>query len=357
MIDFLNQYGRQIRLVLLVGGALIGLLLFFGMPVILVQSSIRLATPYILGSLAALLASRAGVLNLAIEGKMLLGSFIAVVVLYKTGFNPAVGLLAAVLSGGVLGFIFAVLYLRIRINLIILALAVNLFVANATVFFMRVSFGAFGTLADPSISSLPTLKLPVVSSIPLLGDRIGNYNIIVYLSWVMVAVVWVLLFRTRFGRHIRAVGENRDAAETAGINVTLVQTFALTLSGMLAGLAGAFLSIGVLSQFVENMTAGRGWIAITVSLFAFEQPVAAFFTSLFFGLSEAVSFYLQSQPDIKLPPDLLLAIPQIATLSALVLVALRIRAAELLKRRNFAAQFGRELADLKQAVVGGAPKT
>jgi simple sugar transport system permease protein len=357
MIDFLNQYGRRIRLVLLVAGALIGLLLFFTLPVILVQSSIRLATPYILGSLAALLASRAGVLNLAIEGKMLLGSFIAVVALYKTGFNPVVGMLAAVLSGGILGFIFAVLYLRIRINLIILALAVNLFVANATVFFMRVSFGAFGTLADPSINSLPTLQLPIINSIPLLGDRISGYNIIVYLSWAMVAVVWVLLFRTRFGRHIRAVGENRDAAETAGINVTLVQTFALTLSGMLAGLAGAFLSIGVLSQFVENMTAGRGWIAITVSLFAFEQPVAAFFTSLFFGLSEAVSFYLQSQPDIKLPPDLLLAIPQIATLSALVLVALRIRAAELLKRRNFAAQFGRELADLKQAVIGGAQKT
>jgi simple sugar transport system permease protein len=353
MIDFLNTYNRQIRIVLIAIGAVLGVILFFGMPVILVQSSIRLATPFILGSLAALIASRAGVLNLAIEGKMLLGAFVAVTTLYKTGLDPFIGVLVACLAGGILGLIFAILYLRIKINLIILALAVNLFVANATVFFMRALFGAFGTLADPSINSLPTISLPIISGIPLLAERLSGYNLIVYLSWVMVFVIWLLLFRTRFGRHIRAVGENREAAETVGINVFQVQIFALALSGILAGLAGSFLSIGVLSQFVENMTAGRGWIAITVSLFAFEQPVAAFFTALFFGFSEAVSFYLQSQPGVTVPPDLLLAIPQIATLSALVLVALRIRAAELLKRRNFAAQFGRELAHLRQGIVAG----
>jgi len=256
--------------------------------------------------------------------------------------------LVATISGGVLGLIFAILYLRARINLVILALAVNLFVANATVYFMRVLFGAFGTLADPSIRSLPVLSLPVIHAIPLLGERLSGYNAVVYLSWFLVAGVWIMLFRTRFGRHLRAVGENREAAETAGINVTLVQVVALTLSGMLAGLAGSFLSLGVLSQFVENMTAGRGWIAITVSLFAFEQPVAAFATSLFFGFSEAISFYLQTNLKLNVPPDLLLALPQISTLSALVLVALRIRAAELLKRRNFAAQFGQELAKLRR---------
>lgn len=290
---------------------------------------------------------------MAIEGKMLLGAFIAVAVMYKTGLDPLVGVIAAVLSGGVLGFIFAILYLRIRINLIILALAVNLFIANATVFFMRVSFGSFGTLADPSINALPTLQLPIIGSIPFLAERLSGYNAIVYLSWVLVIVVWVLLFRTRFGRHIRAVGQNREAAETVGINVTLVQIFALTLSGMLAGLAGAFLSIGILSQFIENMSAGRGWIAITVSLFAFENPIAAFFTALFFGLSQALSLYLQNQPDFSIPSDLLLTLPQFATITALVLVALRIRAAELLKRRNFATQFGQELSDFKRSVVRG----
>jgi simple sugar transport system permease protein len=352
LILFFNQNQRVVQRILLVLGIVAGLLFFFGLPVQLVQSSVRFATPYILGALAALIASRAGVLNLAIDGKMLLGAFVAVVALYKTGLDPLVGVICAMLAGGVLGLVFAILYLRIRINLVILAIAVNLFVANATVFFMRVWFGAFGTLADPSIRGLPRLDLPIIQSIPLIGERVSGYNIVVYISWILVALVWVLLFKTRFGRHVRAVGENREAAEAAGINVTMVQLFALTLSGALAGLAGAFLSLGVLSQFVQNMTAGRGWTAITVSLFAFERPVAAFGTALFFGLAEALALYLQGTLSIPgLPPDLLLALPQIAAISALVLVAVRIRAAELLKRRNFAAQFGQEVGNLSKGAI------
>ncbi|MBZ0301085.1 MAG: ABC transporter permease, partial [Anaerolineae bacterium] len=278
MLDFLNQHQRQLRIGLILIGVVIAVVFFFGLSPTLVQSSIRLSTPFVLGSLGALIASRAGVLNLAIEGKMLLGAFIAVAVLYQTGYDPLVGVIAATISGGILGLIFAILYLRIKINLIILALAVNLLIANGTVFFMRVSFGAFGTLADPSIRSLPTIHLPIIKDFPVIGPLLSGYQIIIYISWLMVFLVWVLLFRTQFGRHIRAVGENKEAAESVGINVTRVQIFALTLSGMLAGMAGSFLSVGVLSQFLDNMTAGRGWIAITVSLFAFERPVAAFFT-------------------------------------------------------------------------------
>ncbi len=353
MLDLLNTRQREIRRVLLAGALVLAFIFLFGLPAALVQSSIRLATPFVLGSLGALLASRAGVLNLAIEGKMLLGAFIGVAALFQTGHDPVVGVVAAAVSGGVLGLIFAILYLRIRINLIILALAVNLLVANGTVFFMRASFGVYGTLADPSIHSLPTLELPLLEQIPVIGTLLSGYNAIVYLSWLMVALVWLMLFRTRFGRHIRAVGENREAAESVGINVTRVQIFALTLSGMLAGLAGSFLSLGVLSQFIDNMTAGRGWIALTVSLFAFQRPVAAFFTALFFGFAEALSFYIQAQPNLNIPADLVLALPQIATIAALVLVALRVRAAELLKRRDFAARFGQEVDELKNMIRPG----
>lgn len=353
MLALLNERQQDIRRVLRAGAVVLILVFLFGLPDTLVQSSIRLSTPFVLGSLGALLASRAGVLNLAIEGKMLLGAFIGIAALFQNGLDPIVGVVAAMASGGVLGFIFAILYLRIRINLIILALAVNLLVANGTVFFMRASFGVYGTLADPGIRSLPTLQLPLVEQIPFIGPLLSGYNAIVYLGWVMVALVWLMLFRTRFGRHIRAVGENREAAESVGINVTRVQIFALTLSGILAGLAGAFLSLGVLSQFLENMTAGRGWIALTVSLFAFQRPVAAFFTSLFFGFAEALSFYIQAQPDLNIPADLVLALPQIATIAALVLVALRIRASELMKRRDFAARFGQEIDDLKAIVSPG----
>lgn len=334
-------------------GVIIVIIALAVLPSSLLQSSIRLATPYILGALASLIASRSGVLNLAIEGKMLLGSFVAVATLYRTGLDPSVGVLTATLAGGVLGLVFSLLYLKLRINLVILALAVNLFIENITVFFMRVSFGSFGTLADPSIRGLPSIQLPVIADLPVAGPLLSGYNLVVYFSWIMVIVVAVILYRTQFGRHMRAVGENIGAAESVGINVTRVQIFALTISGMLAGMAGSFLSIGVLSQFVEGMVDGRGWTSIVVSLFAFERPIPAFFTALFFGFSEASSFYLQSRPEMSLPPDLLLAFPQLVTLGALVAVALRIRGNEILRRRRFVAQFGHELSNLRSGVVVG----
>lgn len=351
-----SQSRQWMRWLPILIGIIVVALAIATLPSSLLQSSIRLATPYTLGALAALIASRAGVLNLAIEGKMLLGSFVAVAVLYRTGLDPSVGVLAATLAGGALGVVFSLLYLKLRINLVILALAVNLFIENITVFFMRVSFDSFGTLADPSIRGLPPIQLPVISQIPVIGPLLSGYNIIVYISWVMVIVIAVILYRTQFGRHIRAVGENIGAAESVGINVTRVQIFALTLSGMLAGMAGAFLSIGVLSQFVEGMVDGRGWTAIVVSLFAFERPIPAFFTALFFGFSEASSFYLQSRPEMSLPPDLLLAFPQLVTLGALIVVALRIRGNEVIRRRRFVTQFGHELSNLRSGVViGDAP--
>ncbi|MEM6281443.1 MAG: ABC transporter permease [Chloroflexota bacterium] len=364
MLEWIARYQRPLQ----IGGTTLGIILLLVLITVLppsvIQSSIRFSTPFILGSLAALLASRAGVLNLAIEGKMLLGAFIAVIVLYRpdlppeaTPVNPLWGVLAAGIAGGVLGFIFAVLYLQIRINLIVLALALNLFVANATVFFMRVRFDVFGTLADPSITGLPTITIPLIQDIPVVGTVFSGYNFIVYLSWLMVAVIWAVMYRTRFGRHIRAVGENKEAAESVGINVTQVQIFALTLSGMLAGVAGSFLSLGVLSQFLENMTAGRGWIALTVAIFAINRPIPAFFTSLFFGLAESVGLYVDRVEAITLPPNLVQMFPQVATLGALVLVALRIRGSEVLRRRTFARDFGKQLDDLKNAVTGGKTAT
>ena len=287
---------------------------------------------------------------------MLLGAFIAVVVLYKTNLDPWVGVLAATISGGLLGTIFAVLYLRIRINLVILALALNLFVANATVFFMRVWYDSYGTLADPSIQGLPTIDLPIIKDIPVIGTIFSGYNAIVYIGWLMVIVIWLILEHTKFGRHIRAVGENKEAAETVGINVTRVQIFALTLSGMLAGIAGAFLSIGVLSQFLENMTAGRGWIALTVAIFALNRPLPAFFTSLFFGAAEAISLYVARLPELAIPPDLISLLPQVATLLALIAVALRIRGSEVMKRRAFVQQFTQEFDDLKRKLIPPPPQ-
>lgn len=306
--------------------------------VALIGSSIRLATPIILAALGGALCNRAGVLNLALEGKMLLGSFLGIVVAFWVG-NTAVGILAAVLAGGLLGLVFAFLYLRYEVNLIILALAINLLILEITVFFMRVMFGNVGSWSDPSIQRLPDVALPLIQSIPTLGDILSGHNFIVYFSWFACIAGYIVLFWTRYGRHTRAVGVNKEAAETVGISVPWIQTAALVIAGMLAALGGAFLSVGHLTLFTRNMSNGRGWTAVVAAIFGFNHPIGVLFAGLFFGFTEALAVRLQNVTD--LPPNIVQLLPQFATLLALVLVGLREVLRVTLNRRRFRRELAR----------------
>ena len=230
----------------------------------------------------------------------------------------------------VISLFFAFLYLRYEVDLIILAIAINLFIAEMTVFFMRTFLGDVGTWSDPSIEQLPDLALPVIHNIPVLGEILSGYNAIVYLSWLAALVMFFLLFYTKFGRHIRAVGENQESAETVGINVARVQVFALMISGILAALGGAFLSVGHLTLFTRNMSNNRGWIAVTAALFGLNHPIGVFFTGLFFGFADAFAVRLQTTTDI--PPSLVQFLPHIFTLIALITVAARTKVADSARR-------------------------
>lgn len=298
----------------------------------LLSSGIRLATPILLAALGGAICNRAGVLNLALEGKMLLGAFLGIAAAYYLG-NTNLGILVAMLAGGLLGAIFAFLYLRYEVNLIILALAINLLILELTVYFMRVLFGNVGSWSDPSIQRLPDIALPVVGSMERLGPLLSGYNWIVYFSWFAVVATYLIMFHTRFGRHLRAVGENQDAAESVGINVTRVQVFALVISGMLAALGGAFLSVGHLTLFTRNMSNNRGWAAVVAAIFGFNHPIGAFIASLFFGFADAFAVRIQTTTD--LPPNLIQMLPHFATLLALILVGLRQKLGVIMTRRRF----------------------
>lgn len=298
----------------------------------LIRSGIRLGTPIILSALGGAICHRAGVLNLALEGKMLLGSFIGILAAFYLGSTYA-GVLVAGLAGGLLGAIFAYLYLRFEVNLIILAIAINIFIAEMTVFFMRTFLGDVGTWSDPSIEQLPDIPLPLIDGVPWVGPVLSGHNAIVYFSWFASVAMFFILFFTKFGRHVRAVGENQEAAETVGINVTRVQVFALVISGILCGVGGAFLSVGHLTLFTRNLTNGRGWIGLTAALFGQDHPLAVFLTGSFFGLADAFAVRLQTTTDI--PPNLVQFIPHVLTLVALILVALRVQLREYLARRAF----------------------
>jgi simple sugar transport system permease protein len=301
----------------------------------LINSSIRLATPIILAALGGAICNRSGVLNLALEGKMLLGAFLGIMAAYYFG-NSALGLLAAVLVGGLLGAFFAFVYIKYSVNLIILAIAINMLILELTVYFMRILFGNVGTWSDPSIQKLPDIALPIIQDIPVLGEILSGHNIVVYLSWFIGIFGYVVLFHTKFGRHIRAVGENRDAAEAVGINSRRVQMMALVISGALAALGGAFLSIGHLTLFTRNMSNGRGWVGVSAALFGFNHPIGVLFSGLFFGFASAFAVRLQNVTD--LPPSLVQVLPHFATIFALVLVALRDKLSKALARRRHSAQ-------------------
>jgi ABC-type uncharacterized transport system permease subunit len=308
----------------------------------LVRSGVRLGTPIILAAIGGALCNRAGVLNLALEGKMLMGAFLGILAAYflKSSY---LGVLMAALSGGILGAVFAFLYLRYEVDLVILAIAINLFIAEMTVFFMRTFLGDVGTWSDPSIEQLPDLALPLIHNVPVLGKLFSGYNAIVYLSWLAAVVIYFILFYTKFGRHVRAVGENQAAAETVGINVPRVKVFALIISGALAATGGAFLSIGHLTLFTRNMSNNRGWIAITAALFGFNHPIGVFFTGMFFGFADALAIRLQTTTNV--PPSLVQFLPHIFTLLAIILVAARSHAVETLARRAFRLRAQREITD------------
>jgi simple sugar transport system permease protein len=307
----------------------------------LVRSGIRLATPIMLAAIGGALCNRAGVLDLALEGKMLMGAFIGILAAFFLKSTYA-GVIMAALAGGALGAVFAFLYLRYNVNLVVLAIAINLFIAEMTVFFMRTFLGDVGTWSDPSITQLPDLPIPVIDRIPVVGQIFSGHNAIVYFSWIAAIGAYFLLFHTKFGRHIRAVGENREAAETVGINVTRVRFFALALAGILAAAGGAFLSVGHLTLFTRNMSNGRGWVAVAAALFGFNHPIGVFFTGLFFGFADAISIRLQTTTDI--PPSLVQFLPQFATLLALILVAAQGYFREWVARRNFRARAQHEIA-------------
>ena len=186
---------------------------------------------------------------------------------------------------------------------------------------MRILLRNVGTWSDPSIQKLPDLTVPIIKDIPVLGEILSGHNIVVYLAWGMGILGYIVLFHTKFGRHIRAVGENRDAAEAMGINSRRVQLVALVISGALAALGGAFLSIGHLTLFTRNMSNGRGWVGVSAALFGFNHPIGVLFSGLFFGFASAFAVRLQNVTD--LPPSLVQVLPHFATILALILVASR----------------------------------
>jgi general nucleoside transport system permease protein len=278
-------------------------------------------TPILLAALAGTLSERVGLFNIALEGQMLVGAFAAVAGSHFGGSLQS-GVLAAVAAGALFSGLLAVGSALLRGNDIVIGISLNLLAAGLTSFLLRTLFGVSGTFSDSAMQGLPRLTVPGVASLPLLGPALGQQNALVYLSWSLVVLIAVFLNRTPWGLRLRGIGERPAAAVALGANATAYRFFVTLIGGALCGLAGLQLSLGSLTLFSENMTAGRGWIAVAAVMLGRARPLAVAGACVLFGLSDALGLRLQGE---GLPNQITDSAPYIVTLVALVIAGLRRR--------------------------------
>ncbi|MQA02786.1 MAG: ABC transporter permease [Streptosporangiales bacterium] len=291
----------------------------------LLQQSIFLGTPLLLGAMAGVLCERSGVINIAIEGQMLTGAFLGALVA-SMAQNLGAGVLAAVFGGGLMGALLAVFSIRYLVNQIVVGVVLNVLALGLTGFaydtFMKNQAAKYN---EPGFFG--QIKIPLLGDLPLLGPLLFQANVIVYATYVLLVVLQLALFRTRWGLRTRAVGEHPKAADTVGINVLFVRYRNVILGGMVAGLAGAYLTIGTVGAFSKDISSGKGFIALAALIFGRWSPVGALGAALLFGFADGLQTVLSyTQTPVPIPSSFLAMLPYIATLLAVAGLVGRVQA-------------------------------
>ena len=275
--------------------------------------TLEAAALLLLPALGGVISERSGVVNIAMEGMMLTGAFFSVVA-DLAWHNPWAAALVGVIAGGLMALIHAVVSIRFRADQIVSGIAINIFAAGLTVFLVNRLYGLADVGHVGQANLLPYINVPLLDQIPFLGRVLFQQNVVVYAALILLVVVHLILFRTRLGLRIRAVGEHPQAADTAGINVYVIRYGAVITSGLISGLAGAFLAIGISNTFVPNMTDGRGYIALAAMIFGKWTPFGAFVACLIFGLGQAI---YDNNSIIHVSQYLLSMLPYVLTLVVL----------------------------------------
>ena len=274
-------------------------------------SAIRYATPLVLAALGGLFSERSGVVNIGLEGLMLISAFTGVVGAYFSG-NVLVGVLFALAGGLVFSLIHAVMCVTFEADQIISGVAINLLALGGTGFLMVLIFGSGGT--SPRIGGFSEAPIPLLSQIPIIGPAFFNQSPLVYLMFLLIPLTFFVVYRTPFGLRLRATGEAPEAVDTAGVSVTRMRYYGVALSGLLAALGGAYFSMDQLSAFTERMTAGAGFIALAALISGRWNPIGAAVAALVFGFAQAVTFRIAQD---AIPLEFLQMFPYILTIVAL----------------------------------------
>ncbi|MDJ0619007.1 MAG: ABC transporter permease [Calothrix sp. MO_192.B10] len=276
-------------------------------------ATVRLTVPLAFAALGGMYSERAGVLNIALEGMLLTGAFTSAAIAFYTG-NPWLGIIATVIVGGMVGLLHSFLCVSLGVNQLVSGLAINLVAVGLTSFWARIIFAGGSTQKLPSI---PPIIIPYLAKISVVGKVLFQQDIFVYLLILLIAATTYLLYNSSLGLTLRAVGEYPQAAESTGISVVKVRYIAVIMSGCLASLGGAYLSLVQVQYFAEGMSAGKGFIAIAAIIFGRWHPVGSALASLLFGATEALQLRIQAL-GANIPYQFLIMLPYAIALLALV---------------------------------------
>jgi general nucleoside transport system permease protein len=281
----------------------------------ILAATIRMATPILITALGEMISERAGILNLGIEGIMIVGAFFGFWISFISG-NLWLGLLSGGLAGALFGLIMGIASIRYRANQIVTGLGIWILCSGLSSFLNRRVFGIGSD--NRHIVTLEPVRIPFLSEIPIVGETLFNQNIIVYLAILLIPLSAYLLKKTSWGLNINAAGENPRAADAAGVNVSMVRYLAVIYGGMMAGLGGAYLPIAFYGLYTDDLSMGRGWMAIAVVVFGRWAPWGILGGSLIFGAASALQYRLQAL-NFPLPYQFILMLPYVVTLIFVIL--------------------------------------
>lgn len=289
----------------------------------IIHAALVMTTPILLAALGGMINRVGGLVNIGLDSMMLAGALLGLIIASQTGSWSA-ALLVAALAGGILGLLMSLTVTRLEANEIIVGLGFNIAVAGLVRFFLKSAYGSSGTLSLPDVARLPRFEIPVVADIPVLGAVFSGHDPLTWAAWLMVPLTAWFLARTRAGLRLRATGAAPQAARALGLDPLTLRDISTVYAGMMSGLAGAYLSIGVVGIFNEGITAGRGFIALAAFYFGRNRPWPTAACALLFGFFDAFQIRLQGR---GVPAELVQTLPYVMVIVVLTLMALTVKRA------------------------------
>lgn len=285
----------------------------------IISSTFRMCSPILLCSLAAAVCSKASIFNIAMEGCMMISAFFSIVVNYYSGGNVLLSIMAGIVSSMMVSAILAYFVIRLKASPVVVGMAINTMSGGLTTYLMYVFFKTKGLFQDPALVGLTKFTL-FANTFPELSKMFYGLTYVDYLSWIIVMAVYIFMYKTVLGYRLRAIGINPEAAKSLGTAVEKYQFITMTMSGILCGLAGCLLSMGSVTLFIQNISSGKGYIAMTANNLGKSHPIGVALSSLFFGVCQSVGSFLQQT---SLKGQITGAIPYVATILASIFSSIR----------------------------------